>query len=87
MFKGWFSERAEAVGDDEDIRRGEKREYDPRQPVVSSIQAFVRQQPSAAVLDDASDLAEHRAVGLADLLRMCGWTPSRKQSQRLLALS
>ncbi|WP_449234933.1 hypothetical protein [Azospirillum doebereinerae] len=56
--KGRFSECAEAVSDDEDGRRGEQREDDPRQPILSSIQAFVCEQPSTAVLDHASDLAE-----------------------------
>ena len=67
MNKGRFSERGEAVGDDEDGGRGEQREYDPPQPVLPSIQAFVRQQPSTAVLDDASNLAEPGAMRLADL--------------------
>ena len=62
-----FSECAESVCDDEDGCGGEQREDDPRQPILSSIQAFVGQQPSAAVLDDASDLAEARTVGFTDL--------------------
>ncbi len=66
-FKARFSECAEAVGGDEDGRRGEQREYDSPQPVLSSIQALVRQQPCAPMLDNASDLAEPRAVGFADL--------------------
>jgi hypothetical protein len=45
----------------------EQGEDDPSEPILPSIQAFVREQPSAAVLDNASDLSEPRAVGLADL--------------------
>jgi len=45
----------------------EQGEDDPSEPILPSIQSFVREQPSAAVLDNASDLSEPRAVGLADL--------------------
>src|SRR3712207_496097 len=61
------SRRADAVCADEDRRRGEQGEDDPTNPVLPPVQPFAGRQPGVAVLDDAADLAEPGAVGLADL--------------------
>ena len=65
--KGQFSECTESVCDDEDGGGSEQGEDDPSKPILPSIQAFVREQPSTAVLNNASDLAEPGTVGLANL--------------------
>ena len=65
--KGWFSERAKAVGDDEDAGRGQEGQDDAAQPVLPAVQPLVGQQPCAVVLDHAADRAEARAVRLAHL--------------------
>ena len=56
--KGRFSECSDAVCDDEDGGGGEQGKDDPSEPILPSIQSFVREHPSAAVLDNASDFAE-----------------------------
>ena len=83
--KGWFSERAEAVGDDEDAGGGQQGQDDAAQPVLTPVQPLVGEQPGAAVLDHAADRAEPRAVRLAYLADV-GWMPSCRQSARLSAL-
>jgi hypothetical protein len=65
--KARFSERVEAVGDDEDAGGGQERQDDPAEPVLAPVQPLVGQQPRAVVLDHAADRAEPRPVRRADL--------------------
>src|SRR3954447_2350942 len=65
--KAPFSERGEAVRDDEDAGGGQEGQDHPGQPVVAPVEPLVGEQPRAIVLDDAADQAEPRAVRLADL--------------------
>src|SRR4051794_38623287 len=62
--KARFSERVEAVRDDEDARGGQKRQDHAAQPVVAAVQPLVGEQPGAVVLDDAADGAEPRSMRL-----------------------
>jgi hypothetical protein len=56
----------ETVCDEEDGCGCEQGEDDPAQLIVPSVQAFVGQQPSAAVLNDAPDLNEPGPMRLTD---------------------
>ena len=58
---------SEAVCDDEDGVSSEQGKDNPTEPILLSIQAFVRKQPSTAGHDDVSDFTEPGAVRLTDL--------------------
>src|SRR5881398_242160 len=62
--KARFSERVEAVRDEEDARGGQKGQDHAAQPVVAAVQPLVGEQPGAVVLDDAADGAEPRSMRL-----------------------
>src|SRR4051812_25696144 len=62
--KARFSERVEAVRDDEDARGGQQGQDHAAQPVVAAVQPLVGEQPGAVVLDDAADGAEPRSMRL-----------------------
>src|SRR5215213_2171546 len=68
--KARFSERADAVGDDEDAGGGQEGQDHAAEPVLAPIQPLVGQQPGAIVFDHAADLAQSRAVRLANLADM-----------------
>src|SRR4051794_30018038 len=68
--KAPFSERAEAIRDDEDAGRIQEGQDHAAQPVLPAIQPLVGQQPGAIVFDHAADLAQSRAVRLANLADM-----------------
>src|SRR3954465_9772899 len=65
--KAPFSERAEAVRDDEDAGGVQEGQDHTAQPVLAAVQPLVSQQPRTVVLDDAADRTEPRAVRLAHL--------------------
>src|SRR3954463_7794716 len=65
--KAPFSERAEAVRDDEDAGGVQEGQDHAAQPVLAAVQPLVSQQPRPVVLDDAADRTEPRAVRLAHL--------------------
>src|SRR3954463_15086865 len=65
--KAPFSERAEAVRDDEDTGGVQEGQDHTAPPVLAAVQPLVSQQPRTVVLDDAADRTEPRAVRLAHL--------------------
>src|SRR4051794_15918395 len=67
LVKAGFSEWADAIGDDEAAGGIQGGQEHAAQPVLAPVQSLVGQQPAAAVLDDAKDPAQPRAMGLADL--------------------
>src|SRR3954469_115787 len=67
LTKAPFSERVEAVRDDEDAGGGQERQDHAAEPVVAPVQPLVGQQPRATVLHQAADGAGPRAVRRADL--------------------
>src|SRR3954462_11345074 len=67
LLKARFSLIREPVGDDENAGCCQQRIDDARQSVVAAIEAFVGEQPSVRVLDDAANRAQPGAVRLASL--------------------
>src|SRR3954470_12659969 len=65
--KARFSLIREPVGDDENAGCCQQRIDDAGQSVVAAIEAFVGEQPSVRVLDDAAHSAQPGAVRLAPL--------------------
>lgn len=59
---GAFSEFHETIGNDADAGHGEQGIDNGTQPVMTAIQAFVRQQPSVRVFNHAADFPKPGAV-------------------------